>query len=246
MSLELQGKMRQYLLGHVTEAEREEVETTILTDDKAFEELEIVESELVDDYLAGKLSPAERTGFENSFCDNAERQQDIQFSRVLHRYVNAEAIASTRQPGPAATFWQRTWVRPAALGLAFVIIVLGTVWYVRSRREETTTFVAATLTLSAGNRGEGNNSTSVKLPSNVDAVKLNLQLPAPVAGSYKIRLVRPSGEEELKIAGVHDQLLTVIIPADQISRGAYAFKLYQIRSDGSEERISGSYLFSVE
>jgi hypothetical protein len=38
----------------------------------------------------------------------------------------------------------------------------------------------------------------------------------------------------------------VEIPAEELARGRYVLKLFAIKPDGSEQRISGSYFFNVE
>jgi hypothetical protein len=85
---------RCYLLGILDEPQQQELEQRLLTDETFSEELKIVEDELIDDYLAGRLTPAEREQFELHFLAAPVRQKDLQFSRVFKQYV-ADATIKT-------------------------------------------------------------------------------------------------------------------------------------------------------
>src|SRR5689334_12572202 len=63
-NLDLEFIFRRYLLGHMAEAERAEWEDNYFADDAQYERLSIVEEELVDEYVCGKLSPDEKAQFE--------------------------------------------------------------------------------------------------------------------------------------------------------------------------------------
>ncbi len=114
MSPELQGKMRDYLLGRVTDAQRKEIETAILTDDEAFEELEIAESELVDDYVRGNLAAADRSEVEQKFLNHEDTNQELRFSRALHRYASPITTLATEKATPVELWWKRPLMLRAA------------------------------------------------------------------------------------------------------------------------------------
>src|SRR6185295_11525423 len=199
MTPEMQGKMRNYLLGRVTEAEREEIEKAILTDDAAFEELQSAESELVDDFVSGDLPPADHSEVEHTFFNYADTKQELRFSRALHRYVQTNTTATTARPTPANIWWKQPWVLRSAAAFAILVVVVGSIWYVRRQRQPQT-LVALTLTLGASNRGEGNKVPAVRLPLSGDALKLDLALPDPSPATYRVTLVSSLGEEQLPIA----------------------------------------------
>ena len=246
MSPELQGKMRDYLLGRVTDAQRQEIETAILTDDEAFEELEIAESELVDDYVRGNLATADRSEVEQKFLNHEDTKQELRFSRALHKYARPVPTSSPEKAAAVELWWKQPWVLRTAGAVVIVIVVFGSIWYVRSLRNQPSTFVALTLALSPSNRSEGSTAPSVGLPLNADALRLNLQLPSQIGSSYRVTFVKPSGEEELPIAEQQAQSVIVIIPSAQLTRGAFALHLHRLKPDGSQERIPGSYFFNVE
>ena len=246
MNPELQGKMRDYLLGRVTDAQRQEIETKILTDDEAFEELEIAESELVDDYVRGNLAAGDCSEVEQKFLNHEDAKQELRFSRALHRYARPIATLSTEKATSGELWWKQPWMLRTAGAFAIVIVVFGSIWFVRSRRNQPSTFVTLTLALSPSNRSEGGTVTSLRLPLNADALRLNLKLPEQIGSRYRVTFVRPSGEEELPIAEQDNQSVIVIIPSPQLTRGAFALHLHRLKPDGSQERIQGSYFFNVE
>src|ERR1051325_3474947 len=85
--------IKQYLLGELSDdAQRQQVEQRLLTDDDFFQELEISEDELIDQYLAGTLTPAERRNFESHFLAAPERRRKLGFARALSKYVGAAAV----------------------------------------------------------------------------------------------------------------------------------------------------------
>src|SRR5687767_12104096 len=80
-------KIRDYLLGNLSDDNRAEVEERLLEDDRFFEELLILENELVDDYFAGRLAEAEKLQFETHFLIAPERQAKFRFGRIFQEYL---------------------------------------------------------------------------------------------------------------------------------------------------------------
>lgn len=125
-----QNAVRRYLLKQLSASEQESVELRLLSDDAFSEELEIVEDELIDEYLANELSQTERRQFEETFLASPERQQKLKAAQAVNRYFNR----SSNQPTPAPTIFQtlRNWLTslllpvgvPVAVG---ILIVFGVV-----------------------------------------------------------------------------------------------------------------------
>jgi hypothetical protein len=72
-----QSSARRYLLNQLTDAEQKAVELELLSDDAFSEELEIVEDELIDEYLQGELSRKERKRFEEFFLTHETRKHKL-------------------------------------------------------------------------------------------------------------------------------------------------------------------------
>lgn len=90
-----------YLFGEGTEAEREALERRFFEDESMAEEVEILENELVDAYVAGRLPADERARFEKAYLSSTERTAKVHFARALDRRL-APSAATGRGP---STIW---------------------------------------------------------------------------------------------------------------------------------------------
>ena len=89
-----------YLLGTLSEEERAKLEERYFADDKDFEEIEIAEEELIDRYVRGELTAAERTEFQ---------QTVVRSPRLMERVEFAKLFADRLRPAPAVTTVKRRW-----------------------------------------------------------------------------------------------------------------------------------------
>src|SRR6266852_4962960 len=133
---EVQARIRRYLLGQLADRAREEIEKDLLANDELFEELLVVEDEIIDQYLSGKLDHEERAVFEQHFMATPERQEKLRFGRAFDRYLSSPAATSAvREIKPTGAQWTRTQafvsspVRIAAFTIIMVVVALG-VWRV--------------------------------------------------------------------------------------------------------------------
>ncbi len=102
---ELQERIRRYLLGQLVDGAREEIEKDLLATDELFEELLVVEDEIIDEYLGGKLDDGERTAFEQYFLITPERHDKLKFGRAFNRYLSSRSVPMVTPhniPGDAA------------------------------------------------------------------------------------------------------------------------------------------------
>jgi len=126
-----------YLLGDLPEEEQARVEDRAFADREYSRSIEDAENDLIDDYVRGALSNAERRQFERRFLASAERQKKVEFARALARIVPVtKAIAAPT----AAVSWReslaayfhgwRGW-NPAlqfSMAAAALLLVLGVAW----------------------------------------------------------------------------------------------------------------------
>ena len=83
------AEIRKYLLGDIqAENERRKIEERLMLDDDYFEEIEIQEDELIQDYVDDQLGTDERQRFEKHFLISEERWNKVKFARALRRYIN--------------------------------------------------------------------------------------------------------------------------------------------------------------
>jgi hypothetical protein len=244
-----QDGLRQYLLRQLAEDQQELTEKRLFTDDEFFEELEIAEDELSDDYVSNELTPDQRRRFEQFFLISPERQGKLRFARALARQ---RPPASTDEPTwieRIRLVWhsQTPLIRAAAVAAA-VVIVAGALWFARPDSSPQT-FATLTLTISTADRAAGVPATKLTLPIQGDGLRLKLKLPeqSRTAARYRVDMQKANGGTQPLAPVLHDgDSLVVELPAAQLSRGEYAFKVSAINPDGSDRPLSGSYLLTVE
>lgn len=84
-------ELKEFLLGAITlEEAREKVEQRLMLDEEYLEDMLAVEEELIQNYVDGKLSPAEKLAFEKNFLISAERRGRVKFARAFRTYVDAQ------------------------------------------------------------------------------------------------------------------------------------------------------------
>lgn len=128
--------IRRYLLGQVTEDERQQLEEKMMADTELYNRAVLAEDEMVEEYVQGELPASERASFEASFLRTADGRKQVSFARALSKYVSsalseAGPIAADEPvPVPAAKVHNPVWWRHPALVPYFklaaaAVIVLG-------------------------------------------------------------------------------------------------------------------------
>ncbi|HEX5731889.1 MAG TPA: hypothetical protein VF131_03555 [Blastocatellia bacterium] len=79
--------IRRYLLGEVTDQEREQVERQLMTDKQYLDHILSREEALIDEYVRGELGRDERGPFETYFLSAPERRDRLEFAESLNRYI---------------------------------------------------------------------------------------------------------------------------------------------------------------
>lgn len=127
--------LSQYLLGQLSEEEQEAVEKRYLDDHDFYEELLVVETELIDAYAEGTLSEPQRASFENHFLRSPGRRARTDFAQAWMAYVARHSEAARPRPQPPALSsplrFSRTKNWPAALRVAAtILLILAGAWLV--------------------------------------------------------------------------------------------------------------------
>ena len=126
-----------YLLGNLTEEEEVRVEDRAFADRDYMSALDAAEADLIDAYVSGDLTQADRRAFEHRFLTSPQRRSKVEFAQALARVTAEAAPLASRDPKPATT-WLASWnpIRawnPAlrfAGALGAVICVAGGSWLV--------------------------------------------------------------------------------------------------------------------
>src|SRR5438874_5369775 len=139
-SPEIQGNIKKYLLGQLAGADLAEIERRVLTDDEFYEEVQIMEDELVDEYVNSELSADERRLFEKNFLADPESRNKLRLGRALDRHLSAQPLRVERKTSePLLLPWTARLfsspLRIAAFALIIAAVALG-VWRIFFHQSE--------------------------------------------------------------------------------------------------------------
>ena len=127
--VEADARLTRYLLGAVSETERENIEAEYLTDEDVFEQMLIAEDELVDAYARGELADQERKQFEKTFLTSARGRDRVHFSQALAGVVSdARSVPRRVSPSPSPSFFTALWAsltpKVRVAGVAFAVLLI--------------------------------------------------------------------------------------------------------------------------
>jgi hypothetical protein len=128
---------RQYLLGELSEEERTAFEEKYFRDDEEFEHLLAEEEDLIDAYVRGDLSPAERRKLKNALRFDFRHAPRLSFAEILAERARAAtpSLAPVRPLLGWATwpFWKSAL---AFGGMAVILLLTVAFWFLAQRRLE--------------------------------------------------------------------------------------------------------------
>jgi anti-sigma factor RsiW len=78
-------EIRQYLLGDLSPAEEEQIETTWFRQPELLARVELARDDLADDYAAGRLSKADREKFERRLLATDEGREQLAITKALRQ-----------------------------------------------------------------------------------------------------------------------------------------------------------------
>jgi CHAT domain-containing protein/Tfp pilus assembly protein PilF len=123
---EAEEQIRIYLLGEVTEDERQKFEERLMIDDELVDQLVLIEDELIDDYVLGTLSERERELFDHNFLTTPDRKQKLILAERLRNYAVTTENAREEKTGsdPQISEWIRSFLGQGGKVAAFALILL--------------------------------------------------------------------------------------------------------------------------
>jgi hypothetical protein len=196
------------------EADLSQVEERLMSELNLYEELLILEDEIIDRYVRNQMSEADRASFESYFLQSSEHREKLRFARALSKYVDRataevgniepEAVAPDasaeldnlgRVYAPAKSrhfsFWP--FQSPALnFGLAVVVVIAiaGLGWMaLRSVRPTGPGNVFEVALLPGGISRDGGQMQTISIPPGTNTLRLHLALPAEQYRDYKIDLL---------------------------------------------------------
>jgi len=265
-------EMKSYLLGALDADRKSQLEERILSEPDVYEALLLTEEELIDQYVAGTLSELEQQQFETNFLVTSERQKNLQFGRLLKRYVNSHAVLNALEQPLVDVHQQEEPVhvsrsfpfhlspfgwRPALASSGIVIALAGIIFllWLAERKPtyhvaQTNTSLAVVVPLTPGStRSSGAALPRLQVPPKGSDVKFELEIANPGFHNYKSELLRENNSlqtiGELKAEAKGEQhVVPLTISGELLCPGDYQVRLSGVLDSGANEFID-NYSFRV-
>lgn len=213
------GRLKQYLLGSLSEQETEAIDLRILEDESFSVELSLAESELIEDYLEGSLSDEEFKLFDSNFLTSSERKDQLREISLLKNYARQWNSREKRDKAVGNSFAQfgnffKMYMRPLMAGALLVtaVVLIGVVWqlyfsgsasplekeYAELNKKDLSNVAElsgySAINLSSGSFRDANSAVKQSAATLTDTVLFRLALPAGSEGltSIKAKISRPS------------------------------------------------------
>jgi hypothetical protein len=241
-----QVTIRQYLLGQLAGDELERFEEHLFVDEELVEELLAAEDDLIDESIAGELNGAEAAQFDDFFRVTRDREDNLRYRKALKRVLKKSAPIPF--PAPRKQAWMY-WVTSAVAAVVIIAFITSPALRGRLFGPEQRTFTVLALTAVSSDRATGSTPKKITLPLRYDDLKLQFTLPdgSTPAKSYRVEMQSGDGTKKtLEKVVRNGQAVEVVIPAGELKVGEYAFNVFWINPDGTEERVKGSYLLAAE
>jgi hypothetical protein len=128
--------LRKFLLGNMSQKKQEAAELWLMCNEEACSQLEAAEDDLIDDFLAGKLTARDRQQFMTHFIASPERERKLQFGSALKRHMERvapkkEAAATPIWEKTAAFFTNRMASAYAAAAMFLIFLIGAPVSYIK-------------------------------------------------------------------------------------------------------------------
>jgi hypothetical protein len=242
-----------YLLNELTEREAEEFEEQCFAQPEwPAGDLESAEDDLIEAYVRNELTPERRRRFEEHYLITAAREDRVLLAKSFQCVACSAASSKWTWTDQLKRFLNTQSLIPKYATVA-IVLVLGAVLLIWSmgRHSAPRTFANLNLTIASDNRTVNNSTTPTQkltLPLGADALRVSLKRPElpPEGSTYSVQLENVKGPlNTFEIESQDADYLKVVIPADYLTPGQYALKLWRINKDGTKQRINGSYFFDV-
>jgi hypothetical protein len=140
--------LRQFLLGKVSDEERQRIESLFVTDTETRERVLAVEQDLIEDYLDDCLEAADRERFLTRYAETAEQRRKLRITKSLKEFAAMNAAVTSTRPAVSSR-WSRLFERlqlkpvfvvPVAAAL-LIAVVFAAVW-LNGRRQQRNNYLA--------------------------------------------------------------------------------------------------------
>lgn len=257
-----QALITRYLLGELSESDQQAFEEAYFRDAALFEQVAIVETELIDDFVRGRLDESIRARFETQYLAEGRRRERVKFAEALAATsdqsseahgIGASAIEAPRRQ--TSTAFKPAWAVAAML----IIAAGGWMFYVtRGSQSEPAIGVTApaaeprpsivtfAITLNPATRSQDTRPEVLSLGEGAAEVQLQITVREPEYDRYRIILRRLGGDElrrdEFDAREPSDAAVTLRIEAARFEPGDYLLTLQGRRPSGDFEDARQSIL----
>jgi hypothetical protein len=139
--LKSENLITQYLLGELREEQQVEIEDRAFSDQEFMGSITAVENDLIDEYVRGELSAADRRRFESRFLASESRRKRVEFAKALAQLLPETRVTEreTRKVSVTRSSWRDALaafingLNPAgriALTTAILLILVGGAWLI--------------------------------------------------------------------------------------------------------------------
>ena len=262
--------VREFLLGNVDDEQRQQIESLFLTDSQTRERVLAVEQDLIEDYLEGSLTTADRERFVSRYAQTDEQRRKLRITKSIKDWAVTEAastqIAPVKTKGLSSlSTWLRlrpVFVVPIAVTIVIAIVV-GAVWLSQRERlaierelvqfntpaslSETPEHMLSETLSSGAARGDEREKEIKKLPD-TEIVELRLRwVRKERYSTYKVE-IRRMDDDPYTIPNVEPEddgkTIRIRLPAHMFPRGTYVIRVTGITPDGSFDLIE-DYQFAM-
>jgi hypothetical protein len=257
------NEVKLYLLGQLEQSAAERLELRLLADAAFGDEFDVIVNEITDEYVGDELHGDDKKHVQQYFLRSIERQNKLRFANELleratvERSARAQNPVSNRvvqvQPGMferVQAFWANlTLLTRFATTFAAIVIVAGVLLLAIPGTRTSGTYAFVNLAISNSERASGPEMKYVRLEPGSPGIRIELALPdqIPQSKNYRVEVLDENKvARNLKIEQQTEAKLVVVVPANEISPGSYFVRLYAENPDGVEQRIRGSYVFTVQ
>lgn len=230
------AEVRPWLLGLLPEQESRSLEERLITESGLYEEVFIVEEELIDDYIAGRLSADERTAFESYFMNSPERQEQFRIANALRVYI------SDAKKTESSTEVRRRWPFAAMSLAAAALVIAALVWLQPGSIGKSYSVV---LTPGGPTRDSSTVPQQITIPPDVDTLELDLKLTRNDFQKYRATLLNSNGGTIQTNDNLTGPTLRFSVRTQQTPPGDYQLKVDGVNANGSYESAD-SYRFSIK
>jgi hypothetical protein len=129
--------IRRYLLGDVTQKEKDDIQDRLFLDSMFLDHLLIIEDELTNDYLLDKLTSDKRMRFEEYFLRAPERRRRLRVSKQLKELASPVKDKPTIAPNRIRqrVAWKWLFLNPRlAISVIMIIFSVVLLWLLRDRQ----------------------------------------------------------------------------------------------------------------